>query len=79
MITDGGSNQEEMSYMGKPCLLLRRRTERIEGLGANIVLSKNNPKVIRRFMTGYKAYRRKPSVLRERPSRLITDYLFPNI
>ena len=33
MITDGGSNQEELSYLGKPTLLMRRATERQEGLG----------------------------------------------
>lgn len=33
VITDGGSNQEELSYLNKPTLLLRRATERKEGLG----------------------------------------------
>lgn len=39
VITDGGSNQEELSYLGKPTLLMRRATERKEGLGANVALS----------------------------------------
>ena len=34
LATDGGSNQEECSYLGKPCLLLRHYTERQEGLAA---------------------------------------------
>ena len=38
VITDGGSNQEELSYLGKPTLLMRQATERQEGLGANVVL-----------------------------------------
>jgi len=33
VLTDGGSNQEEMAYLGVPTLLLRRRTERHHGLG----------------------------------------------
>ena len=33
LITDGGSNQEEAYHMGLPCLLLRSKTERMEGLG----------------------------------------------
>lgn len=39
VITDGGSNQEELSYMGKPTLLMRKATERQEGIGRNVVLS----------------------------------------
>lgn len=39
VITDGGSNQEELSYLGIPTLLMRRATERQEGLGTNVVLS----------------------------------------
>ena len=38
VITDGGSNQEELSYLGKPTLLMRRATERQEGLGSSVVL-----------------------------------------
>lgn len=38
VITDGGSNQEELSYLGKPTLLMRCATERQEGLGKNVVL-----------------------------------------
>ena len=33
VITDGGSNQEELYYMQKPCLILRKVTERKEGIG----------------------------------------------
>lgn len=33
IITDGGSIQEEASYLGKPCLILRDRTERDHGIG----------------------------------------------
>ena len=32
VITDGGSIEEESIILNKPCLLLRKRTERIEGL-----------------------------------------------
>lgn len=35
VITDGGSNQEELFYMNKPCLIMRKMTERREGLGEN--------------------------------------------
>jgi len=49
VITDGGSNQEELYYMGKPCLILRRRSERTEGIGENAVLFRGNVKEIREF------------------------------
>lgn len=38
ILTDGGSIQEEASYLNKPCLILRNRTERIDGLGKNAIL-----------------------------------------
>ncbi len=76
VVTDGGSNQEEMYYMGKPCLLLRKRTERIEGLGDNVVLSKNNRSRITEFLTQYKKYKRKQIMLSIYPSHIITERLF---
>ncbi len=51
MITDGGSNQEEMYYMGKPCLLIRKYTERIEGLQENVVLGRNSKEIINETTT----------------------------
>lgn len=39
VLTDGGGNQEEMAYLGKPAFLLRSVTERKEGLGKNVVLT----------------------------------------
>ncbi len=74
--TDGGSNQEETYYLGLPCLILRNYTERIEGLGENVVLSKNDPKIINEFISNYKSYKRKPPVLKKSPSKLIVNYLF---
>lgn len=38
VLTDGGTVQEECYYVGRPCFLMRRRTERQEGIGENIVL-----------------------------------------
>lgn len=38
VITDGGSNQEECFYLGKPCLIMREATERQEGIGHNAAL-----------------------------------------
>lgn len=38
VLSDGGSNQEELSYLGVPTILFRDRSERPDGLGENIVL-----------------------------------------
>ena len=38
VISDGGSNQEELSYLGVPTVLFRSRSERPDGIGANVVL-----------------------------------------
>lgn len=75
LITDGGSNQEEAYYMGKPCLLLRNCTERIEGLGENVVLSKGNKDIIKDFLKNYQKYKRGGICFKEAPSKIIVDYL----
>jgi UDP-N-acetylglucosamine 2-epimerase (non-hydrolysing) len=41
VLSDGGSNQEELSYLGVPTVLYRERTERPDGLGRNIVFEKD--------------------------------------
>ncbi len=75
LITDGGSNQEEAYYLGKPCLLLRQNTERIEGLNQNVVLSKNELQVIHDFMKNYKKYNRPKVRSKVSPSKIIVDNL----
>ena len=74
-VTDGCTNQEEVYYMGLPFLALRNRTERTEGLGQNVVISKGKKNVIKSFFKNYKKYKRKPVAIRERPSKIIVDYL----
>jgi UDP-N-acetylglucosamine 2-epimerase (non-hydrolysing) len=75
IVTDGGSNQEESYYLGKPCLLLRKETERQEGLGENAVLGRNDPKVIEAFFRDPQAWQREPQPHRTSPSQLIADAL----
>lgn len=60
VMTDGGSIQEEAFYLGKPCLLLRRRTERNEGLGENAVLSGFEPDKNADFIINYRKFIREP-------------------
>ena len=75
LLTDGGSNQEESFYMGHPCLLLRMATERNEGLGYNVVLSRFDCSVIDDFLAGYEKYRRDGPAVRCSPSAFIVDSL----
>jgi len=75
VISDGGSNQEELSYLGIPTILFRDETERKEGLGKNIVLSKFDKEVIDAFVENYEEYRRKPLFEKVRPSKNIINYL----
>lgn len=79
VITDGGSNQEELYYMGKPCLILRKYTERIEGLQSNVVLSKLRIPIIRHFIKNYVQYKKSPVTITKRPSSIIVDYLYKQI
>ena len=73
--TDGCTNQEESYYMGLPMLALRNLTERIEGLGENVVISKGDEKTIKSFLKNYKEYKKPPVGLQVRPSKIIVDYL----
>lgn len=78
IITDGGSNQEEAYYMGKPCLILREHTERNEGLGENVILSKNKIEAIHSFISQYKSYKKQPILPSKSPSTIIANYLLDN-
>ena len=73
MATDGGSIQEESSYLGVPCLLLRLATERREGIGENTLLSKLDPSLIRGFARDPGRWRRPLAVPDQRPSDIIID------
>lgn len=77
VVTDGGSNQEEMSYLGVPALLMRAATERREGLEANVVLSGHDPAVIAAFLERTLAAPRPPlaEVSGPSPSAMIASEL----
>ncbi|MNM43634.1 UDP-N-acetylglucosamine 2-epimerase [compost metagenome] len=53
LMTDGGSNQEEAAMLGLPTLLLRRATERPDGLGDTIELSNLQTERIHHFVAKY--------------------------
>lgn len=75
VITDGGSNQEELYYMGKPCLIMRKTTERSEGISKNAVLFGGDINSIASFAYKFTQYVIPGEERKESPSIIISDYL----
>ena len=76
LLTDGGSIQEEASYLGVPCLLLRSAAERTEGLGGNVVLSGLKDDRAQEFLDNFATYRRPKNICNlQSPSVAIADLL----
>jgi UDP-N-acetylglucosamine 2-epimerase (non-hydrolysing) len=75
VITDGGSVQEECAMLGKPCLLMRRRTERLDGIGDNVVLSNFESERILCFLEHWEELVRPPADVSVRPSERIAKVL----
>lgn len=75
VITDGGSVQEECALLGKPCLLMRRRTERLDGIGRNVILSAFEAKIIEHFLEHWQTLSGSPADLSIRPSEHIARVL----
>ena len=79
VITDGGSNQEELAYIGKPCLIMRKRTERSDGIGKNIIMYEGNINIIDDFAKNYKKYEIDCVMNSISPSEIIVNALMENI
>lgn len=76
LMTDGGSNQEEAAMLGLPTLLLRRETERPDGVGLNVVLSRLDRGTIREFVERHAGQRwQLAGVESASPSRRIVEHL----
>ena len=77
VITDGGSNQEELAYLGVPTLLMRKATERQEGLGETALLCPYDRAVLEAFVASPARFRhrRETTPAGPPPSRIIVDCL----
>ncbi len=75
LFTDSGGSQEECFYLDHPCLVHRMKTERQEGLGENVVLSRFDFDVVREFLDDPTRYRRGAELPSESPSEIIVDDL----
>lgn len=81
VLTDGGSNQEELAMLGVPTIVMRERTERPDGLGANALMEADVPGGVERFVLDgdFIQLRRKPaSVGQMGPSQRIALALSGN-
>jgi UDP-N-acetylglucosamine 2-epimerase (non-hydrolysing) len=75
LVTDSGGSQEECFYLDRPCLVHRKRTERREGVGGNVVLSGYDDGVLRGFLADPSKFRRTEPLPPASPSRVIVDDL----
>jgi UDP-N-acetylglucosamine 2-epimerase (non-hydrolysing) len=76
LLTDGGSNQEEAAMLGLPTLLLRRATERLDGLGSNVELSGLDRTAIRSFSARHSQTRWPLRLIEDvSPSAVLVDSL----
>lgn len=75
ILSDGGSIQEECAYLDKPCLILRNKTERNDGLDRNAMLWRFDNKMADDFL--YKVTQISPSESQQlpQPSAQIVEYL----
>lgn len=77
VVTDGGSNQEEMSLTNIPVYLMRKKTERVEGLNKNIIIGNYDKKLFMSFISNAlsKTVERSLNIPSYYPSNLICEYL----
>jgi len=75
VITDGGSIQEECARLGVPTLLWRDRTERPDGIGENVLVSRYEDVVVDDFLADPERWRRSRRLGDERPAAEVVDVL----
>ena len=75
VITDGGSVQEECAALGVPTLLWRARTERVDGLDRNVVVSGYDREEIDAFLADPARHRCAPIEPGRSPASVVVDDL----
>lgn len=78
VLTDGGSNQEELAALGVPTIVMRQATERTDGLGSNAIMEGDIPSGVLSFIS-QKAYKelenKKYNRAASSPSKNILEFL----
>lgn len=79
VITDGGGNQEELSYLGIPTLIMRKATERVEGMDTTARLCGYDEAVLDDFLARLPDRRQatESAFASTSPSRIIVDEVSP--
>jgi len=75
VVTDGGGNQVELAYLGKPTLIFRDEVEQREGIGENAVVSRLDAAVVDDFLARYRELARPVSLPDSSPTKIIVDVL----
>lgn len=76
IMTDGGSIQEECLYLNKPCLLMRKCTERNEGIGQNVYIAAFDMRKVEYFLANIDQFKTKECLAQTRsPSEEIATYI----
>lgn len=78
VLTDGGSNQEELAALGVPTIVMRQTTERNDGLGANAILEQDVPGGVEGYMVeaAFSTLKRPARTLSGKtPSQWIVDFI----
>lgn len=82
VLTDGGSNQEELAVLGVPTIIMRQHTERLDGLGQNAIMEKSLPvSVVDYLLDGSFEALRRPSLVSARmgPSEMVARSLAESV
>jgi UDP-N-acetylglucosamine 2-epimerase (non-hydrolysing) len=75
VITDGGGLQEETYYLNVPCLVLRRKTERLEGLGSSAMISGMDGRGVKDFINSLASRKHERDFSSLHPSAAIVDHM----
>lgn len=78
VVTDSGGSQQECYYLDRPCLVHRRRTEWMEGLDENIILSGLETGVLKDFLAAPERHRRLRPLPGDSPGDVIVEHLTRN-
>lgn len=79
ILTDGGGNQQEAYYAGKPCLLLRDKSEILEGLNQNVYISKFSIERAKYFISNLDKFKKRKEIKKVFPSKIIVDFIFSKL
>jgi UDP-N-acetylglucosamine 2-epimerase (non-hydrolysing) len=74
LVTDSGGSQEECTHLGHPCLVHRVATERPDGLGGPVVLSRMDLRVVAEFLAEPRGYATPPVDAGRRPTDTILEF-----